>query len=1326
MSKKITSVLVLVAAVLLSLSSYAQVQKRLHARSAEKQKTEMRTLSEGQKLTAADLAKLKKQALVKAEEAEIAKASMNETERFVSMNLVEMLKADGVARTAKKALSGSRYAAGLVTPPAGVEAETWYTTGGVFRVYGNGGWVDYTSNMSTVKVIVDGTDIYLAGLSYWVPDAYIKGTIDGTTATFASGQQIDDVDPEFIVGSETGEEVTENIVFTYDAAEGTLKAVTPLVMGAIAPNSTSIYEYWQYPEFSKTEPEGPSMELIELPAGATTETWYVTGTTNSGKVPTTAKVAFVDNEVYVQGIFADLPNAWVMGTKTGNSVAFPKLQYLGTYGQYNIWTWTGTIPTDDGYYLLDEVTFTYDEAAKTLTLDEDQAYVATADPTRWYALDYYTDLTLSVDEPVVEPETIPFTADFTKQADFKKFTVIDYNGDGNTWKWDASHYANYPYSMMYDADDYLVVPVAVEAGKNYNVTASAACYLKSYPEAFEVVVGKSANPEDLTTTVIAPTTLTNEEFADFDGGFTADETGIYYVAIHALSEADKFYLMVKSLTVEIGADPTAPAAPSIEAVAFPMGASGAMVTVVPSGKAINGSALEGNTKIELLRDGEVIETYENVVANVPQVYVDKDVTDGSHAYQAIPYNESGIGAKSEKVTVWVGQDLPDNIENVQVTGTTANSLSMTWDPVQPLNGGYINPATVEYSVTTIEIVDFLGFQFPVEGETIGTVTGETAATVDYPMDEGNPNFGYFGVKATVGENSSDATSSMAFALVGAPYELPVLESFTGQALHYVWDYNENTGLGVSADAADDDAVALALTAYEDGEVTFETFKLNVKAAANATLVFSAKKGSSETDKITIYGILPDGTTTDIETVTLTDEYQTYKVVVPAALKAERWARLGFKAELEAETNVLIDDIKILDLYEYDLSIAVAAPKTVVAGGKATIKATVKNEGENAATGYTVTIKAGNEELLTATATESIKMFETAEFTAEFAASIFADAADVAITATVAYTNDLNPDNDEAQTLITVKEPTVPAVTNVTAEANGSSVLVGWVAPDLDAIQAEEVTEDFEEGDGGWTFIDADGDGYNWFYQFGAGADGKKFTAHSGEGIVASESFNNDSGSALTPDNWLVSPDAVLDGTFSFWAVGQDPDYCAEKFQVYVSTTSATDVTTFEPVSELFTATGEYEEYTADLSAYKGAAGWIAIRHYNVTDEFVLVVDDITYLAGAGVSEVDHFNIYLDGKATATAAADAVTATLENVADGEHTVAVSVVYTNGVESKPVATTVTTGGTTGVNSITVITKPVDIYSLDGKLVRKQATTVEGLKGAYIVDGKKVILK
>lgn len=53
--------------------------------------------------------------------------------------------------------------------------------------------------------------------------------------------------------------------------------------------------------------------------------------------------------------------------------------------------------------------------------------------------------------------------------------------------------------------------------------------------------------------------------------------------------------------------------------------------------------------------------------------------------------------------------------------------------------------------------------------------------------------------------------------------------------------------------------------------------------------------------------------------------------------------------------------------------------------------------------------------------------------------------------------------------------------------------------------------------------------------------------------------------------------------------------------------------------------------------------------------------------------------------------------------------------------------TAGGTTGVNGIVSDKKPADIYTLSGKLVRKAATTFNGLpRGTYIVNGQKINIK
>ena len=47
-------------------------------------------------------------------------------------------------------------------------------------------------------------------------------------------------------------------------------------------------------------------------------------------------------------------------------------------------------------------------------------------------------------------------------------------------------------------------------------------------------------------------------------------------------------------------------------------------------------------------------------------------------------------------------------------------------------------------------------------------------------------------------------------------------------------------------------------------------------------------------------------------------------------------------------------------------------------------------------------------------------------------------------------------------------------------------------------------------------------------------------------------------------------------------------------------------------------------------------------------------------------------------------------------------------------------------TAIEQLTGNNQPVDIYSLDGRLVRQQATDLNGLKGAFVIQGRKVVVK
>ncbi|MBO7578042.1 MAG: choice-of-anchor J domain-containing protein [Prevotella sp.] len=100
----------------------------------------------------------------------------------------------------------------------------------------------------------------------------------------------------------------------------------------------------------------------------------------------------------------------------------------------------------------------------------------------------------------------------------------------------------------------------------------------------------------------------------------------------------------------------------------------------------------------------------------------------------------------------------------------------------------------------------------------------------------------------------------------------------------------------------------------------------------------------------------------------------------------------------------------------------------------------------------------------------------------------------------------------------------------------------------------------------WTIVDKDGDGFNWQYFSNEGRETGRMTPHGGEGLVFSASYDNDISSALTPDNWLISPEVNLGGVLSLWACGQDSNgYDAEVFGVYVCVGNSTNPDDFVQV-----------------------------------------------------------------------------------------------------------------------------------------------------------------
>ena len=159
--------------------------------------------------------------------------------------------------------------------------------------------------------------------------------------------------------------------------------------------------------------------------------------------------------------------------------------------------------------------------------------------------------------------------------------------------------------------------------------------------------------------------------------------------------------------------------------------------------------------------------------------------------------------------------------------------------------------------------------------------------------------------------------------------------------------------------------------------------------------------------------------------------------------------------------------------------------------------------------------------------------------------------------------------------------------------------------------------DFESGDLGWTVVDSDGDGQTWFLwdPIANGYDPGDGVQLIGTKCATSASYQN---VALTPDNWMISPKVTLTGNLSFWAAGQDPSYAAENFAVYVSVGDPSDLSSFVKLGDDIVAESPIKQYTFSLADYEGQEGYVAFRHYNISDMFRLNIDNV--LIGESIPE----------------------------------------------------------------------------------------------------------
>lgn len=140
---------------------------------------------------------------------------------------------------------------------------------------------------------------------------------------------------------------------------------------------------------------------------------------------------------------------------------------------------------------------------------------------------------------------------------------------------------------------------------------------------------------------------------------------------------------------------------------------------------------------------------------------------------------------------------------------------------------------------------------------------------------------------------------------------------------------------------------------------------------------------------------------------------------------------------------------------------------------------------------------------------------------------------------------------------------------------------------------------------GWLLKDEDGDSFNWVSYSLAGV------AYEGTKCAASASWNSVAEVPLTPDNWLITPKVSIAADYKliYQVAAQDPLWTQEVYSIMISTTD-TDPASFTEVFNETLSSALWEERTINLSAYAGQDIYIAFRHFDATDIFMMKIDKV--------------------------------------------------------------------------------------------------------------------
>ena len=514
--------------------------------------------------------------------------------------------------------------------------------------------------------------------------------------------------------------------------------------------------------------------------------------------------------------------------------------------------------------------------------------------------------------------TLPLDLTITEDV-IPYITVVDVNEDYSTWSWVTDHEHNafeYNYHEYNNADDWAIIHKTTFPQDNqlYRIDLDV-CTYSLYPEKFEIALSKTGNIDDMVV-VVPEITVCSESVVTLGGQFKLDEAGDYYIGIHAISEADSYFLRLNKVSVSMSEAPnTVPqACENIVATAAEYGVLEATVELTLPTLALNNEVLDSEKDITVNLVSNVATT---TITGKPGECISGVVKteQGVNLITIIPENESGVGPEST-VSIYTGVDVPRPAELTSVSVSADNrTMTFSWETsTEGMNGGFVDPAFVTYTI--LIYYPEQNYWFSEAGP------GYESTEYSYTVPEGTPLKTVSLAVASQNAAGYMQEGPMAIASLGTPYEIPMLELFENQNLKYApltiehpadeysgsWDI-VNPAAYVS-EASNEESAALIAYATEEGNTYGQIAlpKFNPQSKQEVMVKVRAYLYEGMADAIvSARGYKDTYSLGTISMVGREEGWHEFEFVLPQEVKDLQWAELVISATFSSMTEFLLID-----------------------------------------------------------------------------------------------------------------------------------------------------------------------------------------------------------------------------------------------------------------------------------------------------------------------------------------------------------------------------------------------------------------------------------